>query len=362
MDSLDKLLNSFAPQLLSWFGDSRLVGALAFFIISVLVSWLVKVIFDRVLMTWATRTRFTQDEEVLKVIDRPIWQSIILLGAALAVIWLQPGAKIVFIALGFLKTIAVLVWAMALYRLSDFIFDLISRGLIQAGRTETGFVPLLANVTRVLVIVGAVLVFLSVWRINVTPMLASAGLAGLAVALAARDTLANFFGGISVFMDRPYKIGDFIVFESGERGEVVDIGIRSTRIKTRDDIQIVIPNSNIAGSKIINESAPEPRFRVRIKVGVAYGSDLDQVEKILLDIAVANKLVADEPAPRVRFRAFGDSALEFELLCWINDPRDRGLAVHELNRSVYNKFAEHGVTIPFPQRDLHIKANRLEPD
>ena len=361
MDSLNGLLNRFAPQLLGWFGDSRLVGALVVFFLSVLVSWLVKIIFSRVLLAWAGRTSFTQDEKILKVIDRPVWQSIVLLGAALAVTWLEPGAKTLFISLGLLKTIAVLVWAIAFYRLAEFIFELISRWLTQTEGIETGFIPLLANVTRVLIITGAVLIFLSVWRINITPMLASAGLAGLAVALAARDTLANFFGGISVFMDRPYKIGDYIIFESGERGEVVDIGIRSTRIKTRDDIQIVIPNSTIAGSKIINESAPEPRFRVRIKVGVAYGSSLDQVEKILLDIAAANELVSKEPAPRVRFRAFGDSSLDFELLCWINDPRDRGLAVHQLNSAVYNAFARHGVTIPFPQRDLHIKDEPAKP-
>ncbi|MBW2053633.1 MAG: mechanosensitive ion channel [Deltaproteobacteria bacterium] len=346
--------------MLSWFEDSRLLGALVIFFVSVLASWLIKIIFDRVLLGWAKRTSFTQDEQILKVIDRPIWQSIVLLGAALAIICLKPGANTALITLGLLKTIAILVWAIALYRLSGFIFELISRGLTLAGRMETGFIPLLANLTRVMIIVGAILIFLSAWKINITPLLASAGLAGLAVALAARDTLANFFGGISVFMDRPYKIGDYIIFESGERGEVVNIGIRSTRIKTRDDVQIVIPNSIIADSKIINESAPEPRFRVRIKVGVAYGSDLDQIEKALLDIALASELVATDPVPRVRFRSFGDSALDFELLCWINDPRDRGLAIHELNRAVYQIFAKQGITIPFPQRDLHIKPGPVD--
>jgi small-conductance mechanosensitive channel len=198
------------------------------------------------------------------------------------------------------------------------------------------------------------IVILSIWQINITPLLASAGIAGIAIAIAAKDTLANFFGGISVFIDRPYKIGDYVDLDSGERGEVVEIGIRSTRMKTRDDILVTIPNSIIANSKIINESAPIPHFRVRIPIGVSYGSDIDLVEKTLLETAADNSNVQTEPAPRVRFREFGDSALLFELLCWAKEPALRGLTIHELNSAIYKNFNESGITIPFPQRDVHL--------
>ncbi|MCP4574912.1 MAG: mechanosensitive ion channel, partial [Deltaproteobacteria bacterium] len=105
----------------------------------------------------------------------------------------------------------------------------------------------------------------------VTALFASAGVVGLAVALAARETLANFFGGVSLLTDKPFKVGDYIVLDSGERGEVRKVGMRSTRILTRDDILITIPNSLITNLKITNQSAPRPSFRVRLKVGVAYG-------------------------------------------------------------------------------------------
>lgn len=167
------------------------------------------------------------------------------------------------------------------------------------------------------------------------------------MAFAAKDTIANFFGGISIFVDRPYKIGDYIVLDKGERGEVVEIGIRSTRIKTRDDILISIPNSIIANTKIINESVPIPKFRVRIPIGVAYGSDIDLVEKTLIEIASENENILQEPEPRVRFREFGESSLNFELLCWAKEPALRGL-------TVYNNFKKKGIKIPFPQRDIHI--------
>jgi small-conductance mechanosensitive channel len=206
-----------------------------------------------------------------------------------------------------------------------------------------------------LIIVAAGLMFiLSIWNINITPVLASAGIVGVAVALAAKDTLANFFGGVSIFFDRPYKVGDYIVLDTGERGEVVEIGIRSTRIKTRDDILISVPNSILANTKVINESAPVPKFRIRVATAVAYGSDIGLVEKTFLEIAGANSNVLEEPSPRVRFRTFGDSSLNFELLCWAKEPALRGLTVHELNSAIYTTFKEKGITIPFPQRDVHL--------
>ena len=190
-----------------------------------------------------------------------------------------------------------------------------------------------------------------------TAVFASAGIVGLGVALAARETLANFFGGVSIFLDRPFKSGDYIVLDSGERGQVVEVGLRSTRMLTRDDIQISIPNSLMTNTKVINESAPHPRYRVRIKIGVAYGTDVDQMEETLLSIASNNNLVAFVPEPRVRFRNFGESALEFELLCWAHRPEDRGQLIHQLNHQIYKAFEADDIHIPFPQRDVHLRSN-----
>lgn len=188
----------------------------------------------------------------------------------------------------------------------------------------------------------------------VTAVFASAGVAGVAIAFAARETVANFFGGMSILFDRPFKTGDFVVLDSGERGEVIQIGLRSTRILTRDEILICIPNSVITNAKIVNESAPNPRFRIRIKVGVAYGTDINQVEDILIRLARNNPLVANEPEPRVRFRNFGDSSLDFELLCWAQRPHDKGRLTHQLNKDIYKTFHAAGILIPFPQRDIHM--------
>ena len=221
-----------------------------------------------------------------------------------------------------------------------------------------------ANLVRLISrLITLVLLCVLLWNtsdylgMSFTAVFASAGIVGLGVALAARETLANFFGGVSIFMDRPFKSGDYIVLDSGERGQVVEVGLRSTLMLTRDDIQISIPNSLMTNTKVINESAPHPRYRVRIKVGVAYGTDVDRVEETLLTLAGNNNLVAFVPEPRVRFRNFGDSALEFELLCWAHRPEDRGRLIHQLNHQIYKAFEAADIHIPFPQRDVHLHSH-----
>jgi small-conductance mechanosensitive channel len=157
-------------------------------------------------------------------------------------------------------------------------------------------------------------------------------------------------------MDAPYKNGDFIILETGERGIVTHIGLRSTRIMTRDDVEITIPNGIIGNSKIINEAGgPSQKHRIRIAVGVAYGSDIDHVIATLEQVAADNVEVCSDPAPRVRFRQFGESSLDFELLCWIERPVDRGRLRHELGCALYKSFAANNIDIPFPQRDLHVR-------
>lgn len=181
------------------------------------------------------------------------------------------------------------------------------------------------------------------------------GIGGLAVALAGREALSNIIGTVMIILDRPFKLGDYIVLSEGERGEVAEVGLRSTRIRTRDDILISIPNSVIANAKMINESAPVSICRIRIKVGVAYGSDLEKVEQILLTVAEQNETVLPHPAPRMRFWRFGDSSLELELLCWIDPPELQGPTIHQLNWAIYEEFQRQGIEIPFPQRDVHVR-------
>jgi len=194
------------------------------------------------------------------------------------------------------------------------------------------------------------------WGVNPVGWLASAGVLGVVLGLAAKDTLSNLFSGIFIMMDSPYKEGDYINLDSGERGYVLNVGIRSTRIMTRDDIEITIPNSVIANAKIINESGgPHENERVRLSIGVAYGSDIDLVKNILVDVATKSGLISAKFEPRVRFRDFGESSLNFQLLFWIDKPEARGRTLDALNTFIYKEFNKNNIEIPFPQRTVHLK-------
>ncbi len=221
---------------------------------------------------------------------------------------------------------------------------------------EERTIPLFELVITLLIIGAAAYALLMVWDINPTAWLASAGVVGIAVGFAARDTLANLFAGFFIIADAPYRLGDYIVLDGGERGEVTKVGLRSTRLLTRDDVEIIVPNSEMANSKIYNESGGRwVKFRIRIKVGVAYGSDVDQVVGLLETIARDHDSVCADPDPRVRMRGFGDSSLDFELLCWVDHPVERGRVSHELYIKIYKALNECGIEIPFPQRDVWVR-------
>ncbi len=315
---------------------------------------------DRVLKILAAKTKITFDDKLINFLHVPICWTVFWIGVlhALSIQSLLEPWETVLPQIA--ESIILIIWLFAMIRIFNWMTEYYMSRAHERGKIGKDLFMLLKNVIRIIVLVAGLLWLLGIWQVDLTPFFASAGIAGIAVALAAKDTLANFFGGISIFMDRTYKVGEYIILDSGERGEVVEIGIRSTRIKTRDDVIVNIPNSIMANSKIINESAPIPRFRIRVPVGVAYGSNLEKVEEILLAVTNANENIEKYPEPRVRLRTFADSSVNFQLLCWVKDPRDKGLQTHNLLKAAYNAFDEQGITIPFPQRDIHIKTSQVD--
>jgi small-conductance mechanosensitive channel len=331
------------------------LNAFIIFAAYALLAKVIDIVVTRLLKAMARLSKTELDDRIIAVIHRPIFLTVLVIGALEAISYIAPRPKVIFYSFGTLYSVLAFIWIITVIRISNIFIENALGKIADITGLGRDVIPLIENVWKVVVIAAGLIVVLSVWKLDITPILASAGIAGVALALAAKDTLANFIGGISIFIDRPYKIGDYIVLAGRERGEVMEIGIRSTRIKTRDDVLISIPNSIIANSQITNESAPVPSYRIRIPIGVAYGSDIDLVEKILLDIATSNDNVITDDPPRVRFREFGESSLKFELLCWIKEPALRGLTLHEMNSAIYKTFNASGIRIPFPQRDVHLK-------
>ncbi len=211
------------------------------------------------------------------------------------------------------------------------------------------FGPLFRRLIVIVVYTIAVIMILHHFKQNVSSIIVSLGVGSLAVALAAKDTLANMIAGFMIMIDRPFRIGDRIYLETGEFGDVHDIGLRSTKILTFDNTLIVVPNQKIINEKLTNLSYPNPRLRVSVEVGVAYGSDLKQVKKLLTDICKAHPDVMDEPSPYAYFMNFGASSLDFKLICYVPTWQKQWTVAEEIRMEIDRVFKEKGIEIPFPQ-------------
>jgi len=335
---------------------SRYFLAVALLIAGLVAAVVARVVVFRMLHVLTTRSESDVDNQLTRVLRGPVVWTFVLLGMSWSIEALQLSPRVTFWVYGALKTILVIMWSLAASRVGTILLQLLARQVDRVPLVQPKTLPLFEMVKKITVAGGFVYFLLSAWNLNITTWLASAGVVGIAVGFAAKDTLANLFSGVFIMADSPYEIGDYIYIDDKLRGKVTDIGLRSTRILTRDDVEVTVPNAVVAGSKIVNESAgPHQKLRVRVKIGVAYGSDVDQVEAVLLGCCEGVAELEHHPTPRVRMRGFGDSSLDFELLAWTKEPELRGRTLHELNKRVYKALNREGIQIPFPQRDLHIK-------
>ncbi len=218
------------------------------------------------------------------------------------------------------------------------------------------------SIKGVIYVVGF-LIMLTTLGISIAPLLTALGVGGLAVALALQDTLANLFSGIHILLEKSIRVGDFVKLESGQEGYVDDITWRTTRVRMLPNNMVVIPNSKLAQSVVTNYYLPEKRMSLLISIAVSYDADPEQVERILIEEAQAGARVVPgllaEPAPFVRFiPGFGDSSLDFTLICQVAEFTDQYLAQHELRKRIFRRFRQEGIEIPFPQRTVHLRGQK----
>jgi small-conductance mechanosensitive channel len=207
------------------------------------------------------------------------------------------------------------------------------------------------------------LILLNTLGISVTPILTAMGVGGLAVALALQDTLSNFFAGFYISLAGQVRIGDYVKLDTGEEGYVTDISWRSTILRLLSNNFIIVPNAKLAQAIVTNYHLPEKRMSLLLPVSVSYDSDPDALERILIEEAAAASrevpgLLA-EPAPFVRFiPGFGNSSLDFTLICQVGEFVDQYLVQHELRKRIFRRFKREGIEIPFPIRTLYIKGEQ----
>ena len=239
------------------------------------------------------------------------------------------------------------------YLISFFVRAALRRRVFPRMRVDQGLEYSMLRVTHyVILIIGT---YMGLKTINL-PLGALVGLfavLGVGIGFGLQNLASNFVSGVILLLERPVKVGDRITVDN-VWGDVQRITLRTTQLRTPDNVTVIIPNSKLLENNVVNDSFGDPKVRLRVPVGVAYGSDIDAVTEALLDAARAQDAVLDTPEPVVWFCEFADSSLNFELLVWIPDPARKFWIRDKLNREIDRRFREAGIVIPFPQRDVHL--------
>jgi potassium-dependent mechanosensitive channel len=222
-----------------------------------------------------------------------------------------------------------------------------ARGLDRGLRFAT------AKITKYVILVVGIFVAIGTLGIDTGAIMAGGAVLLVGIGFGLQKLAENFISGLLVLIERPVKKGDFID-AGGVLGTVEDIGLRATLVTSRDGVQVIVPNSNLMSSTVVNYSAPSPERRFEVPVGVAYGTDLDHAVKVMLDVAKAEPKVLSEPAPEVRHMGFGDNAINLILLVWIADAKEDLIVGSKLRFALDRAFRQHKITIPFPQREVHM--------
>jgi small-conductance mechanosensitive channel len=226
--------------------------------------------------------------------------------------------------------------------------------VLEARGLDRGLRHSVGKITRYIVLMLGVFVAIGTLGVDTSAIMAGGAVLLVGVGFGLQKLAENFISGLLLLIERPVRKGDFIDV-GGVLGTVEDIGLRATRVHSRDGVTVIVPNANLISGTVINHTVPTADRRIWIKLGVAYGSDLDLVVRVLIDIALAEPNVSKQPVPEVRFQNFGDSALELALVAWIPEAKDDLIIASQLRFAIDKAFREHDIEIPFPQRVVHTK-------
>jgi small-conductance mechanosensitive channel len=326
---------------------------------SALILLIARGIAFRVLNRWADKTETKLDDIIVSSLKTPSVYWCLAIGLFIGVALSDlPHKYVVYLS----KTIhIVIIFSITLAAAN--LFGKVFKNYIRKSNLPIPTTGLAYGILKGAIIVIGFLIILSVLGISIAPLLTALGVGGLAVALALQDTLANLFAGIHILMEKSIRVGDFIRLETGQEGYVEDITWRTTRVRMLPNNIVVIPNSKLSQSVVTNYYLPEKRMSLLIPIGVSYSSDPARVEQVLVE--EAKRAVGEipgllgDPEPFVRFiPGFGDSSLDFTLICQVREFVDQYLAQHELRKRIFMRFREEGIEIPFPHRTVYLREEK----
>ncbi|MBW1776612.1 MAG: mechanosensitive ion channel family protein [Deltaproteobacteria bacterium] len=319
--------------------------------------WIFNRVMDRIEKRFRGRAIFEKNPDLFDLLKKSGHYAVILIAGA----WLLPLFHAPVVEKIFFALMILLISSIAHSALKTFL-PIIKSNV--AAKTKSGvddiLIDLAMNFSSVIIYgVGAVLA-MDVLGLNITPFLAGAGVAGIAIGFAARDTLSNLIAGVLLIIDRPFELGDRIEIwtapkNSATWGDVVEIGIRATKIRTTDNIVIVIPNNEIMKLDIVNYTAITADIRIRIPIGIAYDADMHKAKEIIEKVALELPWVKKDPGPKIVVKNFGESAVDLEARVWIEDPRKRIDTISSITDRVKAEFDRAGIEIPYPKRVIYMK-------
>lgn len=329
---------------------------------AILGSWVVRLILRQFLKRLFDRTKTTLDNVVLRTLQAPLYFLALTIATEVAIDrldflppeWLPFRNDLFFVLYALIALLAV--WKLAVNLFKWYSVEV-------APYTETELdeqlIPFLSRVSQIVLAVIGLIVLLSHFEVDVSALVTTLGVGSLAIALAAQAALSDTISGFVIMIDRPFRIGDRIeLLDLDTWGDVVDIGLRSSRIRTRDNRMVIVPNSVIGKSLIVNHSYPDDNYRLEVELGLGYDTDIHQARRVLSEAVRGVEGVVQGLPIDVLFLQFGESALIFRVRWWLDSYVDTRRMFDKVNSAMFDALKKAGIEMPFPQRGVHHKISR----
>lgn len=323
--------------------------------------WMLSGLVSVVINKWGKRlARFSDtdlDDRILQRIIPHISRLLTMLGLYLAFRSLPLHEKLVQVLSGVLFVVLVVIFFNLLFHALDELLQWYLTGRQEGSKDliSRNMIPIAEKLTILFLMGTALIIILKHFNYDIFSVVTALGIGSLAIGLAAKDTLAHMISGFTLMLDQPFRIGDRIQLAGGQVGDVSDIGLRSTKIKTLDNQLLIIPNSDLCNTMLTNQAFPNSRAKGRVNIGVAYGSDVDLVKQLLVTTAGEIEDVLPDPPPEAYFANFGDSSLNMALFFWVEEYSTLFAVTDKINSLILKRFGENSIEIPFPTRTVKME-------
>jgi len=341
-------------------------SVLIVFVVGFFGRWLVNLVVDQWIRILAVRTRTHLDDALADILRLPLYLFSLIFALDISLkrleflpvqwdLWLPDLLFVLYLVVGF-----VFAW-----RFVHNIFIWYSKEI--STRTETNLdeqlMPFFRRIAMIILWMVGIITILGHFQIDVSALVTTLGIGSLAVALAAQASLADTISGFIIMVDRPFRIGDRIEIQDLDTwGDVVDIGLRSCRIRTRDNRMVIIPNSVISKSLVVNYSYPDTQYRIETHIGLPYGVEIEKVRRILVETVASVEGILTDKQVEALFIEFGSSALIFRVRWWLESYYDTRRMFDKVNSAIYLALSEAGIELPIPQIEVQMKIDSLHPN